>query len=67
MLHSETVSQKKQTYKRKQKEEMRVGGGMAGEMAQQLKSTSFAFRGLRFGSYHPHGGSQSSVTLVPGD
>jgi hypothetical protein len=32
-----------------------------------VKSTSCSSRGPGFGSQHPHHGSQSSVTLVPGD
>lgn len=30
-------------------------------------STNCSCRGLRFGSQHPHGGSQTSLTLVPKD
>lgn len=32
-----------------------------------VKSTSYSSRGLRFGSWHPHGCSQPLATLVPGD
>lgn len=32
-----------------------------------IKSTGCSFRGLRFNSQYPHGGSQLSITLVPGD
>jgi hypothetical protein len=32
-----------------------------------VKSTPYSSRGLGFNSQHPHGGSQLSVTPVPGD
>ena len=32
-----------------------------------VKSTGCSYRGPRFNSLHPHGGSQPSITPVPGD
>lgn len=66
-LSLQSKQESKQTNKQKQNEGMRVGAGVPGETFPKLKSISSAFRGLGSGSRHPHGGSRSSVTLVPGD
>ena len=39
----------------------------AGEMAQWLRALTALPEDLGFNSQHPHGSSQLSVTLVPGD
>ena len=38
----------------------------AREVAQRLRALACSFKGPRFNSKHPHGGSQLSVTPVPG-
>jgi hypothetical protein len=37
----------------------------AREVAQRLRALACSFKGPRFNSKHPHGGSQTSVTAAP--